>query len=71
MSWTPLVKSWHDTSVDYCDVCGNLLINRYWDYVTADGRHLRVCREDDVALETWLREQRLTNPAPWEATNVV
>lgn len=65
MSWETLTKSWHDTSVDYCDVCGNLLINRYWRFVDADGGVLRACREDDEALEAWLRQQRRRHQAPW------
>lgn len=65
MSWETLTKNWHDTSVDYCDVCGNLLINRYWSFADADGRVLRACREDDEPLEAWLQQQRRRHQAPW------
>lgn len=46
MSWEPIVKPWNDVSVEYCDVCGNLLIKRYWRFTTSDGRSLRACSED-------------------------
>lgn len=67
MTWTTLTKSWHDTSVDYCDVCGNLLINRYWSFVGPVGTTLRVCREDDEELAAWLHQQRAAHQPPWEA----
>jgi len=52
MSWQALRKPWSDTSVDYCDVCGNLLIHSYWEFL-ADERVMRACREDDEQL--WYR----------------
>lgn len=58
MPWRDLSKSWHDTSVDYCDVCGNLLIRRYWELVGADHAVQRACREDDERLYWKLREYR-------------
>lgn len=59
MSWQKLRKPWHDTSVDYCDVCGNLLIHNYWEF-TAIGETLRACREDDERLWSRLVSFRAT-----------
>jgi hypothetical protein len=56
MSWVEMPKTWHDTNVDYCDVCGNLLIRRAWEFRGADGALLRACREDDERLYHLLRE---------------
>jgi len=53
--WRDLIKPWHDTSVDYCDVCGNLLIRRNWEFEDG-GRVLRACRAEDEAL--WARLER-------------
>ena len=39
MAWLELRKTWHDTNVDYCDVCGNLLIRRDWVFEAPDGPH--------------------------------
>lgn len=50
MGWRELQKTWHDTTVDYCDVCGNLVIHRYFAFTGDDGTVLRACREDDVRL---------------------
>lgn len=58
MAWVELIKSWHDTSVDVCDVCGNLLIRRYWEFTTGDGEQLRACRVDDEQLHSWLLRHR-------------
>jgi hypothetical protein len=58
MSWVEFKKSWHDTSVDNCDVCGNLLINRYWEFTHTNGRTYHACRQDDEQLLQWLDEQR-------------
>jgi hypothetical protein len=55
MSWEATARTWHDTDVDYCDVCGNLLIQRYWSFQGEDGTPLRACREDDVRLYHRLR----------------
>ncbi len=58
MAWRSLDKTWHDTTVDYCDVCGNLLINRYWSFDDPDGHPVRACREDDERLLHKLRRFR-------------
>jgi hypothetical protein len=50
MAWLELGKSWHDTNVEYCDVCGNLLIRRAWVFEAPDGRTIRACRESDERL---------------------
>lgn len=54
MAWQELGKTWHDTNVEYCDVCGNLLIRRAWLFTAPDGRTLRACREDDERLHATL-----------------
>ena len=56
MGWQELGKTWHDTNVEYCDVCGNLLIRRAWVFEAADGRTLRACRESDERLHARLAE---------------
>ena len=61
MPWQEMNKSWHDTTVDYCDVCGNLLLRRCWAFAGEDGQTLRACREDDERLYRLLRRVR---PAP-------
>ena len=58
MPWRELGKPWHDTTVEYCDVCGNLLIRKYWEFPDADGSLLRACREDDQRLHALLVEHR-------------
>ncbi|MCY7418046.1 MAG: hypothetical protein LH650_06040 [Chloroflexi bacterium] len=55
MAWLELHKTWHDTDVDHCDVCGNLIIHRYWAFDDVDGVTLRACREDDERLYHRLR----------------
>ena len=58
MPWRELGKPWHDTTVEYCDVCGNLLIRSYWEFQDADGSVLRACCEDDQRLHALLVRQR-------------
>lgn len=65
MSWVELRKPWHDTSVDYCDVCGNLLIHEYWEF-NAGGEIMRACREDDEQLWARLETFRATYPSTIE-----
>lgn len=55
MTWQRLEKTWHDTNVDYCDVCGNLIIQRAWVFQGADGEAVRGCREEDEQLYATLR----------------
>lgn len=55
MTWLILDKTWHDTNVEYCDVCGNLLIERAWVFRGAGGEEIRACREDDERLYATLR----------------
>lgn len=53
MTWRDLDKSWHDVTVDYCEVCGNLLIRQYWEFQVEQGGEqvlLRACREEDEPL---------------------
>lgn len=65
MSWRDLTKPWHDTTVDYCDVCGNLLIRRYWEFRDGD-RVIRSCRQEDELL--WSRLQRFRETYPPAST---
>lgn len=65
MSWIELRKPWHDTSVDYCDVCGNLLIHKYWEFNT-EGEVMRACREDDEQLWGRLETARANYPSKAE-----
>ncbi len=61
MTWRDLDKSWHDVTVDYCDVCGNLLIRQYWEFqVEQAGKAvvLRCCREEDERLYVRLLHAR-------------
>jgi len=55
MSWVAAEKTWHDTSVDHCEVCGNLLIRRAWEFTDVDGRRIRACRPEDERLAAILR----------------
>ena len=58
MAWRELRKTWHDTTVDYCDVCGNLLIHACWEFRGEQDVALRACREDDERLYHLLRSYR-------------
>ena len=70
MPWKPLNKTWHDTTVDNCDVCGNLLIHRYWEFPDVDGNALRTCNPDCERLYGRLRTAREGAVAPWQARQV-
>lgn len=56
MAWVRIDKSWHDTTVENCGVCGNLLIRQAWVFTGPDGEEIRACREDDERLLRVLRE---------------
>ena len=56
MAWQQLDKNWHDTDVEYCDVCGNLLIQRMWAFEGREGQTIRACREDDARLYSTLHD---------------
>lgn len=62
MTWHDLKKNWHDTTVDYCDVCGNLLIARYWSFTEPDGDGLRRCC-DESCERVFHRLRRLEESA--------
>ena len=59
MGWRDLRKPWQETSVDYCDVCGNLLIRQFWAFVGDEGELVRACREADEGLYRRLRVAHL------------
>lgn len=40
MTWVERRVPWHRTEVAYCEVTGQLLPNRYWEF-EADGRVVR------------------------------
>ena len=62
MAWHELKKNWHDTTVDYCDVCGNLLITRYWSFTEPDGGQPRRCC-DETCERLFHRLRRLEESA--------
>ena len=62
MAWHELNKNWHDTTVDYCDVCGNLLIARYWSFGEPDGGETRRCC-DETCERLFYRLRRLEESA--------
>jgi hypothetical protein len=61
--WEPIAKPWNDVSVDYCEVCGNLLIRRYWRFTTPSGVELRACSEDCEQLYARLNDSTATGVA--------
>ena len=64
MAWRELGKPWHDTTVDYCEVCGNLLIRRFYE-LTVGGRTVRACCEEDERLAALLDRYRcVREPTP-------
>lgn len=67
MPWKPLDKSWHDTTVDYCDVCGNLLFRQYWEFLDAERKPLRTCNPECERLYGRLIQARKGSVAPWSA----
>jgi hypothetical protein len=58
VAWQKLNKTWQDTTVDYCDVCGNLLIVRYWSFTDEQGREFRSCDPSCERLLARLRRSR-------------
>jgi hypothetical protein len=58
VAWHNLNKVWHDTTVDYCDVCGNLLITRYWSFTDEGGKELRCCDPSCERLHARLLKSR-------------
>ncbi|MBS1862173.1 MAG: hypothetical protein JSS68_10740 [Actinobacteria bacterium] len=41
-NWQPFERSWHDTEVVNCDVCGRLIPTRAWVFDGGEGQ-LRAC----------------------------
>jgi hypothetical protein len=50
--WVERTTAWNDLSVEYCDVTGQLLPQRYWSF-EVDGEKLRTV---DPRYETLYRE---------------
>jgi hypothetical protein len=57
MAWVEREVSWHDLSVEYCDVTGQLLPRRYWSF-EVDGRTLKAVepRYEDLYMR-YVRER--------------
>ena len=55
MAWEQIQKPWHDTSVEYCEVCGNLLIHHFWRFTASSGEELRACSVECEELYRRLR----------------
>jgi hypothetical protein len=53
--WERVQKPWHDISVEYCEVCGNLLIHRFWRFAPEPGVEIRACSEECEPLYARLR----------------
>jgi hypothetical protein len=58
VSWHALEKPWNDVSVEYCEVCGNLLVKRYWQFEGPGGEPVRACSEECETLAGRLRRAR-------------
>jgi hypothetical protein len=56
MAWVEREEPWYGTDVQYCDVTGQLLPRRYWEF-EHDGR---VIRARDARCEALFREYVLT-----------
>jgi hypothetical protein len=69
VSWHALEKPWNDVSVEYCEVCGNLLVQRYWLFTSPEGDAVRACSEDCEELAGRLRRAREAEGAAGAATD--
>lgn len=47
--WVDPARSWNDTSVSYCQVCGRLIPRRSWVFAD-EGREIAACSPDCEAL---------------------
>jgi hypothetical protein len=47
--WVEIERTWHDTAVTHCALCGRLVPRRVWQ-VEIDGRTLPFCNEGCEAL---------------------
>lgn len=66
MPWVDREFDWHDLSVDYCEVTGQLLPRRYWSF-EVDGREVRCAhpRYEELYLDYVLpREEQFLTERP-------
>lgn len=66
MPWVDREFDWHDLSVDYCEVTGQLLPRRYWSF-EVDGREVRCAhpRYEKLYLDYVLpREEQFLTERP-------
>ena len=49
MVWVDLIVPWHNTDVNYCDVTGNLIVGKYWEFT--DKKDDAVYRVTDPSIE--------------------
>lgn len=49
MVWVDLIVPWHNTDVNYCDVTGNLIVGKYWEFT--DKKDSAVYRVTDPSIE--------------------
>ena len=63
--WVEIVRTWHDTAVTNCALCGRLVPRRVW-LVAFDGTELPFCNEECEGLyrSYWLPKygKALRNP---------
>jgi hypothetical protein len=64
VTWHALEKPWNDVSVEYCEVCGNLLLKRYWEFTGPAGETVRACSEECEVLAGRLRRAREAEVTP-------
>jgi hypothetical protein len=69
VTWRALEKPWNDVSVEYCEVCGSLLIQRYWEFTRSEGEVVRACSEECEALAERLRRARQAEGGPGVRTD--
>jgi hypothetical protein len=48
-TWIEITRSWHDTAVTHCALCGRLVPRRVWQ-VEIDGQKLPFCNEECEGL---------------------
>ena len=68
--WVEIQRSWHDTAVTNCTLCGRLVPRRIW-MVEIDGQALPFCNEECEGLyqSYWLPKYgNRVNEAPAEVS---
>jgi len=49
MVWVDLIVPWHNTAVSYCEVTGNLIVGKYWEFT--DKNTKEVYKVTDQSIE--------------------